>query len=90
MIASRWTTGWARGRKVDEVERTIRRLRLSRRADMPMNMISGGGKKRVNIGSELLTDPAIVLLDKPTSGLNSTSAVALMRILHNLVWDEGN
>ena len=57
---------------------------------MPMNMISGGGKKRVNIGSELLTDPAIVLLDKPTSGLNSTSAVALMRILHNLVWDEGN
>ena len=79
-----------RGRKVDEVERTIRRLRLSRCANTPMNMISGGEKKRVNIGSELLTDPAIVLLDEPTSGLNSTSAVALMRILHNLVWDEGN
>jgi ABC-type transporter Mla maintaining outer membrane lipid asymmetry ATPase subunit MlaF len=43
----------------------------------------------VNIGSEPLTDPAIVLLDEPTSGLDSTSTVALMRILHDLVRDEG-
>jgi ABC-type multidrug transport system ATPase subunit len=76
-IASRWTTGWALGRKVDEVERTIRQLRLSRCADTLINMISGGEKKRVNIGSEPLTDPAIVLLDEPTLGLDSTSAVCV-------------
>jgi ABC-type sulfate/molybdate transport systems ATPase subunit len=52
-------------------------------------MISGGEKKRVNIGSEPLTDPAIVFLNEPTSGLDSTSAVALMRILHDLARDEG-
>ena len=81
--------GVGTGRKVDEVERTIRRLRLSRCANMPINMISGGEKKRVNTGSEPLMDPAIMLLDEPTLGLNSTSAVALMRILHDLARDEG-
>lgn len=43
----------------------------------------------MNIGSELLTDPAIILLDEPSSGLDSTSAVALMSILHTLARDEG-
>ena len=52
-------------------------------------MILGREKKRVNIESRLLTDPAIVLLDEPTIGLDSTSAVALMRILHDLARDEG-
>ena len=39
--------------------------------------------------SEPLTDLAIVLLDEPTLGLDSTTAVALMRILHDLARDEG-
>mmetsp|Transcript_14108 Transcript_14108/g.30660 ORF Transcript_14108/g.30660 Transcript_14108/m.30660 type:complete len:736 (+) Transcript_14108:72-2279(+) len=85
----RLPSDWAKSRKVEEVNRIIKQLRLGKCADTPIFMISGGEKKRVNIGSELLTDPAIILLDEPTSGLDSTSAVALMRILHNLARDEG-
>lgn len=44
------------------------KLRLEKCADSSINMISGGEKKRVNIGSELLTDPSIIILDEPTSG----------------------
>ncbi|KAL3827311.1 hypothetical protein ACHAXA_005057 [Cyclostephanos tholiformis] len=80
---------WPKCKKVEEVNRTIRRLRLNKCADTPINMISGGEKKRVNIGSELLTDPSIILLDEPTSGLDSTSAVGLMNILHELARIEG-
>jgi len=80
---------WLKSRKVAEVDRIIKQLRLQKCADTPIFMISGGEKKRVNIGSELLTDPTIILLDEPTSGLDSTSAVALMQILHSLAREEG-
>ncbi|KAL7442057.1 hypothetical protein ACHAXM_011284 [Skeletonema potamos] len=78
-----------KAQKVAEVDRIIKQLRLAKCADTPIFMVSGGERKRVNIGSELLTDPAIILLDEPTSGLDSTSAVALMRILESLAREEG-
>lgn len=67
-----------------EVERVVQQLRLSHVADSPINLISGGEKKRVNIGTELLTDPIVLLLDEPTSGLDSTSAVSLLNMLQAL------
>jgi len=30
--------------------------------------ISGGQRKRVSIGMEMITDPSILFLDEPTSG----------------------
>jgi len=78
-----------KSRKLTEVDRIIHRLRLQKCADSPIFMISGGERKRVNIGTELLTDPAVIMLDEPTSGLDSTSAVALMKILETLAFNEG-
>jgi len=75
--------------KHDEVERIISLLRLGKVAQNPINMCSGGEKKRVNIGTELLTDPAILLLDEPTSGLDSTSAVSLLKLLSKLAKENG-
>jgi len=72
-----------------EVDRIIQLLRLTKVADSPIMMCSGGEKKRVNIGTELLTDPSIIMLDEPTSGLDSASAVSLLGVLKDLAKNHG-
>ena len=76
--------GLTRKEKVAEVNKILAQLKLTKCRDTPIMLISGGEKKRTNIGSELLTDPSVVLLDEPTSGLDSTSAVGLMHTLRSL------
>lgn len=66
-----------------EVDRVLALLRLGKCADTKIMLVSGGEKKRTNIGTELLTNPRLIFLDEPTSGLDSTSAVALVRTLHS-------
>jgi ABC-type multidrug transport system ATPase subunit len=75
--------------KLSEVDKVIKLLRLEKCAETPIMLVSGGERKRVNIGTELLTNPSIIMLDEPTSGLDSTSAVALMSLLVSLAHEHG-
>ncbi len=48
----------------------------------PLNKtISGGQRKRLNIGLELLREPYILILDEPTSGLSSTDSKMVVELL---------
>uniref|UniRef100_A0A0G4EZW6 ABC transporter domain-containing protein n=1 Tax=Chromera velia CCMP2878 TaxID=1169474 RepID=A0A0G4EZW6_9ALVE len=46
--------------------------------------ISGGQKKRVSIGLELIDDPSLLFLDEPTTGLDSAIAYDTLKILIDL------
>lgn len=46
--------------------------------------ISGGEKKRVSIGVELVAQPNIIFLDEPTSGLDSFAAKQVMKLLQKV------
>ena len=46
--------------------------------------ISGGQRKRVNIGIELMGSPLLLYLDEPTSGLDATTSQQLIESLEKL------
>jgi ABC-type multidrug transport system ATPase subunit len=46
--------------------------------------ISGGQRKRVNIGMELVAEPSVLFLDEPTSGLDSSTALEVCTLLRRI------
>ena len=44
--------------------------------------VSGGERKRTNIGMELVIGPPVLFLDEPTTGLDASTANAVMLLLH--------
>ena len=78
----------------DLADETLANLGLSRVANSPVGDVnrrgvSGGEKKRVNIGVELMSKPSVLFLDEPTSGLDSSSALLVMESLRNLCDKQG-
>jgi ABC-2 type transport system ATP-binding protein len=65
---------FARLEKVQDVDATIDRMLaeagLADRADDTVGTLSGGNQQRVNVVVGLLGDPAVLLLDEPTSSLD--------------------
>lgn len=47
--------------------------------------ISGGQRKRLNIGLELIREPSVLFLDEPTSGLSSKDSLNVIELLRELV-----
>lgn len=72
------------------VEETLDELHLQHCRDTVVGIpglvagLSGGERKRCNIGIELITDPKVLLLDEPTSGLDSVTSVKIVAILNEV------
>lgn len=71
--------------RLDEV---IDDLDLELRQDTPIHLLSGGQRKRVSIGSELLSKPGLFFLDEPTSGLDPGLEERMMQFMRKLA-DQG-
>lgn len=87
-----------RGTPLQEIEdladTVLANLGLSRKAnsivgDVTRRGVSGGEKKRVNIGLELMAKPTALFLDEPTSGLDASSALLVMMSLKQMVEIQG-
>jgi len=79
--------------KLDKVDTIIEQLGLtkvkhSRIGREQQRGVSGGERKRVSIGVELISSPSILFLDEPTSGLDSSTALSIVSLLKNLAIDD--
>ena len=54
------------------------------RWDNPVNTLSGGQRKRVSIGIELLPKPGVLFLDEPTAGLDPRTETLMMMLFRQL------
>ncbi len=54
------------------------------RWDNPVSTLSGGQRKRVSIGIELLSKPGVLFLDEPTAGLDPRTETLMMMLFRQL------
>ncbi len=52
--------------------------------DVLNKKVSGGQRKRLNIGLELMREPSVLFVDEPTSGLSSFDSEKVMLILRDM------
>ncbi|QWF85034.1 Vitamin B12 import ATP-binding protein BtuD [Amycolatopsis sp. CA-230715] len=66
------------------VQRAIERVGLADRADDKMKTLSGGMVRRAGIAQAIVNDPAVLLLDEPTAGLDPAQRMQFRELLHDL------
>ncbi|KAK6923226.1 ABC transporter family G domain [Dillenia turbinata] len=79
----------SRDDKRERVERLIEQLGLSSSrntyiGDEGTRGVSGGERRRVSIGVDIIHGPSLLFLDEPTSGLDSTSAHSVIEKVHHI------
>ncbi len=84
---------FARLEKVGDVEATVNRMLdqtgLGDRAGDPLGELSGGNRQRVNVAVGLLGDPAVLLLDEPSSSLDPRQRARLWDFIATLAREQG-
>ncbi len=62
-------------------------FRLSDAGDRPVRTYSGGMRRRLDLGAALVSQPPVLFLDEPTTGLDPASRLDLWEVIETLVAD---
>ena len=77
-VLKEWTESSSRH---DEVRRVLGLVDLADVATKRVRALSGGQRRRVALAQALLGDPALLLLDEPTTGVDPQQRVSLRQVL---------
>ncbi|MFB4349394.1 ABC transporter ATP-binding protein [Microbacterium sp. CR_7] len=68
----------------ERVQSMLARFGLEEKADVHPFLLSGGEKRRLSVGTALITRPGVLALDEPTFGQDRARAAELLTLLHDL------
>ncbi|XP_070132821.1 ATP-binding cassette sub-family G member 1 isoform X4 [Drosophila bipectinata] len=66
------------------IDYLLNSLKLTKARQTKCSNLSGGQKKRLSIALELIDNPAVLFLDEPTTGLDSSSSFDTIQLLRGL------
>jgi len=66
------------------VRETLNHVDISDLHDRPLKELSGGQKQRVLIARALASEPDILVLDEPTNGMDLSSRISILQLIHSL------
>ncbi len=68
----------------DKVKYTLELVSLEEAIDKMPSELSGGMKKRIGLARSIITDPALMLYDEPTTGLDPITSKEISELILNL------
>jgi branched-chain amino acid transport system permease protein len=67
-----------------QVAETLKLVRLTERADLPVSELAYGEKRRLEIGLALATSPSLLLLDEPLAGMSPRERIETVQLLKSI------
>ncbi len=78
---------WANDAECERVQTVLTRLGIGDLADRHIRQLSGGQQQRVFIARALFSDPDLLLMDEPTSGVDVRTRHEVLHVLEELHHD---
>ncbi|WP_341735718.1 ABC transporter ATP-binding protein [Microcoleus sp. CAWBG640] len=76
--------GMNRQQRYSQVEKCLKAVNLTDRAKSPVETLSGGMQRRLNIAVALVHQPKLVILDEPTTGLDIEARYEIWDLIQQL------
>ncbi|NET01817.1 MAG: ABC transporter ATP-binding protein [Sphaerospermopsis sp. SIO1G1] len=70
--------------KQKQIETTLKAVNLSDRINSPVETLSGGMQRRLNIAVALVHQPQLIILDEPTTGLDIEARYEIWELINQL------